>query len=79
MAACEGCGGPGATTELWYPSFWGSRPVALHESRSCALEARGRLGGRTFLSSAEARLLTAAREYAGWWRRWHASERAEAT
>jgi hypothetical protein len=52
--------------ELWYPDSWGSRPVALHARRACALEARERLGGWAFLAPEDVRLLVMAREYAAW-------------
>lgn len=72
---CEGCGLPGATVKRWYPSSWGSRPVALHASPACALAARDRLGGREFLSEQNARMLKGMLEYVGWLRReWHSTK-----
>lgn len=68
MKVCEGCGQPGATEELWYPEWRGSRPVALHASRSCAVAARDRLGGRPFLSEQDAALLRGMAEYCEWLR-----------
>lgn len=64
MAACEGCGEPGATTELWYPAWAGSHPVALHANRACAETARDRLGGKRFLSEQDVRLLKGVRLWA---------------
>lgn len=64
MTTCEGCGLPGASTELWYPAWSGSQPVALHANRTCAEAARDRLGGRAFLAARDVRLLIAVREYA---------------
>lgn len=66
MTMCEGCGQSGATEELWYPEWRGSRPVALHASRSCAVAARDRLGGRPFLSEQDAALLRNMAEYCKW-------------
>lgn len=60
---CEGCGKPGATVELWYPGWEGSRPVKLHRSRACAVAARDRLGGRPYLSEQDGRLLQAVKVY----------------